>query len=105
MKEVAGFEILPVPFRGVLRISTTAASGISLIGLRGRYNERADFLISTAEPVNEAEATGTEIYFPHFVQSGGYTTQFVLFPASANAASGTLPFFTQYGQPFNLTVR
>jgi len=55
--------------------------------------------------VNEAEATGTEIYFPHFVQSGGYTTQFVLFPASANAASGTLPFFTQYGQPFNLTVR
>jgi len=102
--QIAGFENLPVPFQGVLRVTTTAASGISVVGLRGRYNERREFLIATADPVDELGGIGNESYFPHFAQSGGYTTQFVIFPRNANATSGVLRFFSAAGQPMDLSV-
>src|SRR5437016_7307415 len=38
------FPGVPGPFKGILRISAPA-SGVSVIGLRSRYNERGDFLI------------------------------------------------------------
>jgi len=102
--ELPGFENLPMPFRGVLRISTTGA-GISVVGLRGRYNERGEFLMSTAQPVDEnASSTSSELFFPHFVQSGGFTTQFVLFPISNLPTSGRLEFFLQTGQRMNLPL-
>jgi hypothetical protein len=102
--QIAGFENLPIPFQAVLRVTTTAASGISMVGLRGRYNERGEFLISTADPVNELGGTGNDGYFPHFAQSGGYTTQFVIFPGNANTTSGVLRFFSAAGQPMDLLV-
>ena len=99
--ELPGFENLPVPFRGVLRISTTGA-GISVTGVRGRYNERGEFLISTAQPVAEnTSSSSSEMFFPHFVQSGGLTTQFVLFPIANLPTSGRLEFFLQNGQRMN----
>src|SRR5262249_45240530 len=80
--ELPGFENLPVPFRGVLRISTTGA-GISVAGLRCRYNERGELLMSTAQPIDEnASSISSELFFPDFLQSGGFTTQFVLFPTT-----------------------
>ena len=105
LDQIPGFEAVPVTFRGILRVSTAAASAISIIGLRGRYNERSDYLISTSGPLNEASPPQPNAYFPHFVQSGGYTTQFILFPALTNSASGTLRFFSQLGQPINVTLR
>ena len=48
------------------------------VGLRGRYNEREDFLVTTTMPSAESAPSSAELYFPHFVDSGGYTTQFVL---------------------------
>ncbi|MBI4475046.1 MAG: IPT/TIG domain-containing protein [Acidobacteria bacterium] len=104
LDQIPEFANLPLPFRGVLRISTTSQSGISAVAIRGRYNERGDFLISTADPHNEALAPVTDLFFPHFVQSGGYTTEFILFPASVDATSGTLRFFSQIGQPMNVTI-
>ena len=102
--ELPGFENLPMPFRGVLRISTTGA-GISVVGLRGRYNERGEFLMSTAQPVDEsASSISSELFFPHFVQSGGLTTQFVLFPVANLPTSGRLEFFLQTGQRMNLPL-
>ena len=102
--ELSGFENLPMPFRGVLRISTTGA-GISVVGLRGRYNERGEFLISTAQPVDEnSSSISSELFFPHFVQSGGFTTQFVLFPIANLPISGQLEFFLQTGQRMNLPL-
>jgi len=105
LDEVEGFTNLPRSFKGVSRISTANGAGISVIGLRGRYNERNDFLITTAEPVNETAPPLAEAYFPHFVQAGGYTTQFVLFPGVPNSASGTLRFFSPLGQPMNIELR
>ena len=102
--QLPGFENLPVPFRGVLRISTTGA-GISVSGLRGRYNERGEFLMSTAQPVDEnAPSTSSDLFFPNFSQSGGSTTQFVLFPRSNLPTSGQLEFFLQTGQRMNLPL-
>lgn len=111
LNQIPGFASLPRPFQGVLRISS--ASSISVVGLRGRYNERSDFLITTIPPVNEeagdaAAGSGPrgELFFPHFVEAGGYTTQFILFSGSAGRqSSGTLRFVSQSGEVLNLTLR
>ena len=90
--------------QGVLRISSAAA--ITVVGLRGRYNERGDFLITTTPPVAENEpASAAEMVFPHIVEGAGYTTQFILFSGRpAQASSGTLKFLSQAGQPLPMGV-
>ena len=45
VSEIPGLGSIPAGFQGVLQI--TASQAISLVGLRGRYNERGDFLITT----------------------------------------------------------
>jgi len=106
LDQVPGLEKLQTPFQGVARISTTSASGISVVGLRGRSNERGDFLITTTPPVDEKIVPASaEQFFPHLADSGGYTTQFVLYSGSApQAASGTLRFVSQSGQPLSLLI-
>jgi hypothetical protein len=101
LNQVEGLRNLPLPFRGVLRIS---GSGISVVGLRGRYNQRGDFLMTTMSPVDEAAATtSAEFVFPHLVDGGGYTTQFVLFSGGAGQSSaGTVRFYDQSGQALPL---
>lgn len=106
LNQIPGFSGLTAPFQGVLRISTTAPTGISVVGLRGRTNERGDFLITTTPPVDEAiPPTTAELVFPHLADGGGYTTQFVLFSGAAGqSASGTLRFYAQNGQQLNLAL-
>jgi hypothetical protein len=93
------------PDESVLRLSTDSPKGIAVIALRVRYNERQDFLITTtpASPENTDLSTGP-IIFPHFVQGGGYTTQFVVFNPM-RAATGTLRYFSQSGIPLPLTFQ
>jgi hypothetical protein len=67
---------LPAEFRGVLRM--TAASPVAVSGLRSRYNERGDFLITTTPPWNEQTPARAELIFPHIPSGGGYSTQLVL---------------------------
>jgi hypothetical protein len=107
LNQIPGLESLQTPFRGVLRISTSSPQGISVVGLRGRTNERGDFLITTTPPVDENSAPSiVEQVFPHLADGGGYTTQFILFSGTAGqSASGTIRFFTQSGQPLNLTLQ
>src|SRR5262249_38590898 len=59
LRQIPGFTLLPDPFQGVLRVSTVSSAGISVVGLRGRYNERGDFLITTTPPTNESAALPT----------------------------------------------
>jgi hypothetical protein len=108
LNQISGFEGVQVPFQGVLRISSTSSpAGIAVVGLRGRYNERGDFLITTTQPSDEsAPAASSEQFFPHFADGGGYTTQFILFNGSTDqSSSGSLRFFSQSGQSLSLTVR
>jgi hypothetical protein len=98
------FPGLAFPFSGILRISS--GSALSVVGLRGRYNERGDFLITTTPPSNEAAiASGAESLFPHLVNGGGYTTQFILFSGAAGqTSSGNLKFYRQDGTALDLTL-
>jgi hypothetical protein len=105
--QVPGFANLTNPFQGVLRVSTSAPGMVSVVGLRGRYNERRDFLITTTQPANESSpVTASELFFPHFADGGGYTTQFILFNGSVDqSSSGLVRFFSQSGQTLGLGVR
>ena len=105
LTQIQGLSSLPAPFQGVLRVSSPAA--ISVIGLRGRYNERGDFLITTTPSVNEAIPPSTaRLLFPQIVDGAGYTTQFILFSGQpGQAQSGTLQLFSQSGTPLGLTLR
>jgi hypothetical protein len=99
------FPTLPGNFKGTLKI--TSNSALSVAGLRGRYNERSDFLITTV-PLSEQLSTGSssEVIFPHIADSGGYTTQFILFNAVTDQSlAGTVLFRTIGGQRQDLTLQ
>jgi len=99
------FPSLPNPFQGIMRF--TSGTPLAVAGLRGRYNERRDFLITTV-PVAEELTQGTsgELIFPQIVDAGGYTTQFVLFNTLADQiTSGTILFRTIGGQRSDLNVQ
>lgn len=108
LSEVKGFQAMQTPFQGILRISTTSTFGVSVVGLRGRNNKRGDFLISTTPSVDENSLSSSgELFFPHFVDGGGYTTKFVVFswPLTGLPRSGTILFLGQTGQPLSLSLR
>jgi hypothetical protein len=107
LTDIPGLTTLASPFQGVLRISTASPAGIAVVGLRGRNNERLDFLMTTTQPVRESQPpTSSEQFFPHFADGGGFTTQFVLFNGSADQTSaGSLRFFSDAGQVLSLAVR
>jgi len=65
--------------RSVVCCGVSSNTSISAIGVRGRYNERGDFLISTTPALaDDSVATNAELVFPHIVTGGGYTTEFIL---------------------------
>src|SRR5262249_49133252 len=99
------FPNLPASFQGLLT-ATSGGSPIAVIGLRARYNERRDFLITTV-PATDATAPSPlgQLVFPHVIDSGGYTTQFTLFGAAGQASNGNLRFFTAGGQPLLLQLK
>ena len=96
------FFTLPSNFSGVLRVTST--SDVAIVGLRARVNQRGDFMITTTPPSNEAAApTTVDRYFPHLTDSGGWSTQFVLFSGTAGQSSaGGLSFIDQAGEALNL---
>jgi hypothetical protein len=95
---------LPQSVQGMLEIKTSGP-GVAAAGLRGRYNERSDFLITTTPMLDESVAISGAQYFPHFADGGGYTTQFVLFSGTAGqTASGSLVFFAQDGTSLAISL-
>ena len=98
---------LAAPFTGMLWISAPAGSSVSVAGFRARYNERqTPELVVTAFPAfDEAAAPASELVFPQIVDSGGYSTQFVLIGVRGAQSSGSLQFTSRDGQPMRLSVR
>jgi hypothetical protein len=106
LDEVPGFEALPKPFKGFVRISTADGVDIAVIGLRGRLNERSDFIVTTTAPTNENDPSQPEIVFPHIVDGGGFTTEFVLYSGTPEEpAKGTLSLHTQSGTASAITLQ
>ena len=107
------FPALTPPFSGILRIASTPRTpfhsrtrNLAVIGLRLTTNERGDIVVTTTPPSDEdADTTASDLYFPHFVDSGGWTTQFILYSgAPGGTSSGSLRFTGQDGQPLELSV-
>jgi hypothetical protein len=99
------FPDLPNPFQGSVRISTLS-SEISVMGLRGRYNERGDFLISATAPETEArDSAGGVLVMPQIAVGGGYTSQITVFSASPGQSSlGSIRFVSQAGEALALPI-
>ena len=95
---------LPADFSGLLRVS--AAFDVSVIALRFRVNALGELKATTTTPSNEAaEASSQDRFFAHWADSGGWTTEFVLYSGTAGqAASGTLSFYDAAGLSLDLTV-
>jgi len=92
---------------GRIRLWTDSNLGFSVVGLRARYNERGEFLItSTPALADDAPLSSSPAILPHFVQGGGYTTEFVLLNRTIGAvANGAVRYFSQSGQPVSIPVQ
>ena len=105
LNQITGIQSLITPFRGMLRL--TSVTPVTVVGLRARYNERSDLLITTTPPGNEnVPPPASGIFFPHFADAGGYTTQFILFSGQpGQTPSGSAQFVSQTGSAMNLVIR
>jgi hypothetical protein len=94
LNEIQGLNGAPLPYQGVLTAKSSAP--FSMIGIRGRYNERGDFLASTTLPTaTNPLLPASVLYIPHLADSGGFSTQFILY--NANAVQGAPGFITFFG--------
>ena len=95
---------LPDNFSGMLRVTSTA--DVAIVALRLRVNANAEIKVTTLAPSNEMDpSTLTDRFFPHLADSGGWSTQFILFSGTAGqASSGTLTFSDASGQPLALPI-
>lgn len=90
----------------LLRVTTDSPSGIGVLGILGRYNERREFLLSTTPVYREDESSGSVQVLPHFAQGGGFTTELLLF--NRNDAAATTSLLTSFGpdgSAFDLDLR
>jgi hypothetical protein len=99
LDEIEGFAEMPRPFKGFLRIRSGSGTDLAVFGLRGRTNERGEFLIAATPPVDESAPAVGKMTFPHLVNGEGYGTQFVLY------GNGTLKLHDQSGASLNLNMQ
>jgi hypothetical protein len=86
MNQIAGFSSMGTRRLHFRVCSSSSSAAIAIVGLRGRYNERRDFLITTTAPVDEGGSPPTtELFFPHLADSEA-THKFVLCSGSAGQA-------------------
>ena len=105
LNQIPGFGSLPMPFKGVARISSSTGN-IAVLGVRCRTNERGDFIFTTTPATNETAAAPSTIVFPHIVNGGGYTTQFITFSGTpVEPTSGNLQLFSQTGGSLSINLQ
>ena len=73
----------------------TSSNPISVIALRGLTNERSEFLITTLLVTSLSSSGSDTIYFPHFADGGGWTTQVVLVNPTESTITGDVGFLGQ----------
>jgi hypothetical protein len=92
------FSNLPEQFQGTVRITSTAAIGVSVF--RCTYNAQGEFLYTPTPAVNETAAMPTgNLSFPMVAAGAGYNTQLVLFGSAGQAGTGDLLFINKDGVP------
>jgi hypothetical protein len=92
-KGVSGY-VFPSDFAstsqfGILDITSNRA--VSVLALRGTQNQENNFLITTTPVADLNQTPGAgDIYFPHFVDGGGYVTSLILLNTSTSTETGQL---------------
>ena len=85
-------------FQGTISFSSTLP--ISLIAIRGFWNERtpSEFLMSTLPVIDLSQPAlgGTQV-IPHFAAGGGFTTQILLVNPTGLSQTGTIEFRDRQG--------
>ena len=87
----------------------TADLPVAVIALRGFVNERSEFLMTTLPVAPIAVPTTATVYFPHFADGGGWTTQVILVNPTHAPIRGSVQFFdsgseTEAAAPRTLTL-
>jgi hypothetical protein len=73
---------------------------LSVVALRLTTNQRGEALLTTVPTADLSLApTNASIYFPQFVNGGGYTTTLVLLNTSSGTERGTFRLFGDDGMP------
>jgi hypothetical protein len=108
LKNVAATNFtLPADFAAAIQFGTLEITGnqpLSVLALRGTTNQRDDFLITTTPVANlTLPLRDTPIYFPQFVDGGGYTTSLILMNTSGVPETGRLQILDANGNPLTVT--
>ena len=110
--QIAAF-LNEAPFNGDSSISGTftfsSSVPVAAVALRGFTNERGEFLLTTLPLSPLSAAIGQTVYFPHFADGGGWTTQVILVNPTDGTLTGTVQFFEQgtgsvAAQPVSMTI-
>jgi sugar lactone lactonase YvrE len=94
---------LPSNFQSNTQFGTLDISSdqpLSVIALRMTTNQRGEILFTTT-PVADMnrDLTNASIYFPQFVDGGGYTTSLILMNTSNQTETGSLQILDNNGSP------
>jgi hypothetical protein len=103
LKEVASGFNLPQDFptsTGFGSLEILSDQPVSVVALRETINQRHEALATTTPIADLTQPPATDpIYFPQFVDGGGYTTALVLLNTSSHVESGMLQMFDDNGMP------
>jgi sugar lactone lactonase YvrE len=106
LNEVAADFSLPTDFQSAVQFGSLDINSdqpVSVLALRGTLNQRDEFLISTTPVADLGESPyAGSLYFPQFVDGGGYNTSLLLLNSSAQTASGTIQIFNNDGSPLTI---
>jgi hypothetical protein len=98
---------LPSGFADAIQFGSleiTSNQPLSVLALRGTNNQRDDFLITTTPVADLSQPlSDTPIYFPQFVDGGGYTTSLILMNTSSSPETGRFQIMGANGSPLEVT--
>jgi hypothetical protein len=104
VKEVFPDFTLPVDFPTATQYGTLelqADQPLSVVALRLTVNQRGESLMTTTPMEDSSQGTtNASLYFPQFVDGGGYTTTLILLNSSDRIESGTIRLLDDDGAPF-----
>jgi hypothetical protein len=107
LKQIPGFESLPSPTQGILRVTTADPSTSVVVAvIRGRYNERGRFLFSGIPLMPDPPASpDAELIVPQFADGAGFKTSFVFGNNSSATVNVLLRILSPSGQPVKPALR
>jgi len=106
LNQFTGLQNVPIPFQGLVQLTTLSGNGVAAVALRETYNSRGQLLITTTGPLSTDAAQASQLVFPYVTDGNGYTSQVIVMTAGGQATgqamSGSLNFFAADSSPMNM---